>query len=182
MVTNRMRVSDGAFQLTLLLGVPIIIAGAWVLSPSGLPGTALAVLVGVYVMGVVWAALSFVEARRRSVARSRRIEASNGATARFVFELPELKLTDAVAAPGSPRAIHVSSSVGECAYGLKAGDSFLVAPNGRMSRPLCQTAIDAVTPLLSDGEGTGDGATGVSCVCPLGGRQVTFAVDRAPLS
>ena len=182
MVKSRRGVSDGAFQLTLLLGVPVIIAGAWVLSPSGLPGTALAVLAGVYIMGAVWTALSFVEARRRSVVGSRRIEASNGATARFVFELPELRLIDAVTAPGSPRAIHVRSSVGECPYGLKADDSFLVAPNGRMSRPLCQTAVDVVTPLLSDGEGTEDGATGVSCVCPLGGRHVTFAVDRAPRS
>lgn len=88
---------------------------------------------------------------------------------------PELELLDRVPAPPRPATIEVVGSKGVCALGYGPGRTWAINENGHLSSPLCRPGVVALSPALQAmkrGEPGGE----VACLCPLGGRQVSFAV------
>ncbi len=91
---------------------------------------------------------------------------------------PELELMDAVpVAPLSPVTIRVVGATGVCALGFRPGHTWVIGDDGHLSRPLCQPAVVAVSSMLRS-PSTERVKLRVPCSCPLGNREVAFAVQE----
>jgi uncharacterized repeat protein (TIGR04076 family) len=162
---------DPAFPLATAIGIPVVIIALWLALRNQLPMQALAVMVGAYVMGLVWAFMSIIQRGREARARHLAVASPEG--------VPGLELIDSVPVPPMPRTVTVIGAVGVCPRGLKIGDRLDVNTEGRSSSPLCRAAVDALRPLLIDDYTGYDPEAQVRCVCPLVGRHLTFVVSPA---
>ena len=90
---------------------------------------------------------------------------------------PELELMDTLpVAPFASLTIEITRDIGVCPLGFRRGDAWIVAGDGRISRQLCRPAVTALGSMLQATQNGGPEQE-VACRCPLGDRQVLFAVQ-----
>ena len=164
------RSSDFGFPLAVVTALLLIIVGAWLVLGDQLPAKALVVMIGAGAMGLVWA-IAGIDFGRREEARA--------AVRAAVAQEPMLASLLEVPAPGEPRMVTVIGGVGICPRGLKVADRLDIDVDGKLSAPLCRTAVESISSLMKEGVETEGKDKHVSCVCPLAGRHLTFEMRTA---
>ena len=93
----------------------------------------------------------------------------------------ELELVDQIPSdPILPVTVGVAGVTGGCPLGFRPGQSWGIDADGHISRPLCRPAADALASLMPTLT-RDDWEHGVPCRCPLGDREVVFAVESKGL-
>ncbi|MFQ6030425.1 MAG: hypothetical protein ACE5Q6_23365 [Dehalococcoidia bacterium] len=88
----------------------------------------------------------------------------------------EVELVQTIpAVPVSLFTVGVAGTTGVCPVGYRNGRVWFVGHDGHISRPLCRPGVTAITSALQAWSGAGL-EVDVSCLCPLGHREVTFAL------
>lgn len=164
------RISGSALPLTVVIGFPVVLVGAWLLSEGTVPAEAVVFLIGVYATGLLWVRMSSDHRTLGDATLS--TDTSIGETAVAAISNPGLQPRYFLTAPSSRRVVSVIGSVGVCPRGFVVANRIYVDNDGRLSRPICQTATAALNPLVN----SGDGLKNVSCACPIAGRSLTFEV------
>ena len=89
----------------------------------------------------------------------------------------ELELVDEIASASIlPVTVGVAGATGGCPLGFRPGQSWAIDADGHISRPLCRPAVDALATLLPT-LSKEDWEHGIPCRCPIGDREVVFAVE-----
>lgn len=160
---------DLAFILVAGAAIPVAMGAAVLAAGDGLPGQALAVMLGVYgtalVMGLMMAA------GERQPAGAPRLADVGGAGA---SQAAVLELTDILVAPPVPLTFEVARATGVCPLGFRPGHTWTVDASGRISRPICQPGAIALTAMLAR-RPEGEMEREAPCRCPLGDRELVFA-------
>ncbi|GEM_PF-6754699 len=91
---------------------------------------------------------------------------------------PELELMDSLLAPTVPLTVRVVSARGICPLGFQRGDVWVASGEGHLSSKLCRPAVRSLGAVLQPPIGERIGQV-VSCQCPLGDRELEFAVAKA---
>ena len=154
--------------LAVAAGLPAMIIGEKLVLGDGLPVQAIAVMIAAYAVGLFWAGVG--------VARSTETVAglAPGVDAAVREHMPALELLDTVPYVAQPASVRVTGGSGACPWGLQVGDRLGIEAGGRLSSPLCRTAVAALGPALGRLEDGGDRGTAVSCRCPMADRHRTF--------
>ena len=79
-----------------------------------------------------------------------------------------------------PVTVGVAGATGGCPLGFRPGQSWGIDADGHISRPLCRPAVDALSELLPTLT-RDDWEHGIPCRCPMGDREVVFAVEARGL-
>ena len=156
-----------------IFALVVIVLLASVDSVAGQRITVVAVLLGVYLTTVLMGTGAMLIAN----------EQPSGQEAGLVIDQPvahwldgELELVDEIAsAPILPVTVSVAGATGGCPLGFRPGQAWGIDADGHISRPLCRPAVDALAtmlPMLTEE----DWEHGIPCRCPLGNREVVFAV------
>ena len=88
------------------------------------------------------------------------------------------KARASMAVPMQPFRLRVVDVQGACPLGFQMGKAWEIDPRGRITPPLCETALRAIDPWLRDETNAADHRA--ACRCPLADARLAFAVDRAP--
>ncbi len=174
---NRNGQSVSLLQVLLVcaLAASAVIAGAEVALGDSMPPQGLVVIAGAFAMYLLWARLSATLGREET--RSQPAEAADAMAS--AAQIPGLELLYDVPAPPVAATVAVMSAVGQCPRGLVPGASFEIDREGRLSAPLCRTAVMALAPVMAQrSSGRGPGSQ-VSCRCPVADRHLTFSVGPA---
>lgn len=178
MKTERAFFPNWAFVMAIGAAIAGIMLIAFLGATETMPGQGIAVialLLAIYLLvvgtGIVMASMTGGLATAETVG----LAAEEAATAASV---PELELMDAVpVAPLSPVTIGVAGVTGVCALGFRPGHTWVVDSDGGLSRPLCQPGVVALSSMLRSLQREGVKLR-VPCNCPLGNREVAFAVQE----
>ena len=93
----------------------------------------------------------------------------------------DLELVDEIpSAPILPVTVGVAGATGGCPLGFRSGQNWGIDADGHISRPLCRPAADALSDLLPTLT-RDDWEKGIPCRCPMGDREVVFAVEAKGL-
>ena len=153
----------------VVVGIPAVLALALLAPGGGPPKEAVTVILGAFLMGLVWFTLSLTEAtvqRQSRVAKITPLEST--APLELAYSVPLVLGTP------MPVAVNVVGAIGACPQGYRVGSVLNVDPSGALSAPLCRSAAQALGAACQGLGGPGD-ETQVSCRCPLGDRSLTFA-------
>jgi len=90
--------------------------------------------------------------------------------------MPGLALRDRVTAPLTPVSVRVQSREGGCAWDYRTGHTWAIDREGRVTPQLCQAAVVALGSVLKSQSSRAQGQATAPCRCPLGQRQVVFAI------
>ena len=142
--TQSKRSSDFGFPLATVMFFPLIIVGAWLILGDRLPIEALTVMIGVGAMGLVWAIASIDFGRREEARAAMRVVVAQEPMLAPLLEVPAL---------GEPRMVTIIGGVGICPRGLKVADRLDIDADGKLSAPLCRTAVEALSSLMKDDVG-----------------------------
>ncbi|MCH8206702.1 MAG: hypothetical protein IH956_06820 [Chloroflexi bacterium] len=161
--------SGFVFPVATALGFPVIIIGGKLILGDALPLQAMAVMFGAYALALVWAAMGMTFVDEGAPANH---EVASAAPA----QTPGLELLYTVPLQMAPATVGVVGAAGSCPWGLVVGDRLEVDALGRLSRPLCKTAVEALSAALRRSTPGSDFNAHVSCRCPLAGGHRTFEV------
>ena len=125
-------------------------------------------MIAAYAVGLFWVGLSVIQSRENEAGLPAGVDAA------IREHMPALELLGTVPYVAQPATAHVTDGEGACPWGLQVGDRLGIEAGGRLSSPLCRTAVAAVGPVLGRSEGGSDRGTAVSCRCPLAGRHRAF--------
>lgn len=87
-------------------------------------------------------------------------------------------MDDMPVGPILPVTVGVAGVTGGCALGFRPGQTWTIDADGHMSRPMCRPAVTALASFLPS-LSADDWEHGVPCKCPLGNREVVFAVHSS---
>lgn len=87
---------------------------------------------------------------------------------------PELRVLTMLKRPPEPVSVRAVSVEGECAWGYRESDSWVISTGGWAMPGICRAAAGALTTAVEEGYAQGK-MTEFSCHCPLMDRRVTFA-------
>jgi hypothetical protein len=160
----------GVGVVALLLLLPVII----VVGMSGFL-FGLVVACGLLAAAAVAALANSVQRVVRNRA-ARSVTTSTPRTRQIAAELG-VPLVESVRPSEKPVEIFVRLSEGGCPLMRETGDVIRIAPDGRLSAPLCSPSAAAVQRLLRT-RGLESGST-AHCVCPVGPYELTFALNAA---
>ncbi len=169
--------SDGTLVLTGGTAILVIILIAFLGTRETVPGQAIAViavLLAIFLLVVGVGIIVAPTAREQATKEMMGLAAADTGTA---VVRPVLELMDAVpVAPLSPVTISVVGARGVCPLGFRPGHTWVIGDDGHLSRPLCQPAVTALSSMLRS-VSTKGAKLRVPCYCPLGNREVAFAVQ-----
>ena len=169
--------SDGALVLTGGTAILVIILIAFLGTIETVPGQAIAVIAVLLAIFLLMVGVGIVVAPTVSERATEEMMGLAAADTGTAVVRPELELMDAVpVAPLSPVTIRVVGATGVCALGFRPGHTWVIGDDGHLSRPLCQPAVVAVSSMLRS-VSTKGAKLRVPCYCPLGNREVAFAVQ-----
>ncbi len=164
-----------AFLLATMIAFAVIIVGALVILRDGLPPQALAVMGGAGAMALVWG-IMLMAAERKEVRSQSAAPALTEVLVSGLLETTSLEMLQSMPAPSVPITVAVTNAVGVCPRGLTVGDTVSIDARGRLTRPLCRTAVEALQGSLRAPIEARDFDRRVSCHCPVAGPGLTFAV------
>lgn len=169
------------FPSIITLTFPVVIIGAWLLSGGTLPMQALIVMIGALAMSIAW---TFMSLNGRTAKGEAGTRAASQAGMERQLAIAGQALMESVYAisPSIGRAsFAITQAAGICPRGYQINDVFIVNAEGQLSRPLCKAAVGALEALAQDAEGGSGYTPQVSCICPMGGRHLTFELRRRSL-
>ena len=170
--------SDRALVLTGGTAILVIILIAFLGTREAVPGQAIAVIAVLLAIFLLVVGVGIVVAPTASERATEEMMGLATADTGTAVVRPELELMDAVpVAPLSPVTISVVGATGVCPLGFRPGHTWVIGDDGHLSRPLCQPAVVAVSSMLQS-VSTKGAKLRVPCYCPLGNREVAFAVQE----
>ena len=170
MTKESSRTSRFVLPVTMAVGLPAIIIGEKLALGDGLPTQAMAAMFVAYAMSLVWGGLITAYSTEAEARATARADARAEAVAREHLSALELLYTVPYAVPAA--TVRVTGGAGACPWGVEVGDGLEIEAGGRLSSPLCRTAVMALGPVL--GQPVEGRDTSVSCRCPLADRHRTF--------
>jgi hypothetical protein len=170
--------SDGALVLTGGTAILVIILIAFLGTREIVPGQGIAVIAVLLSIFLLVVGTGMIMAPTASEGATEEMMGLAAADTGTAVVRPELELMDAVPVPLlSPVTIRVVGATGVCALGFRPGHTWVIGEDGHLSRPLCQPAVVAVSSMLRS-LSTEEVKLEVPCQCPLGNREVAFAVQE----
>ncbi len=169
--------SDGALVLTGGTAILVIILIAFLGTRETVPGQAIAVIAVLLAIFLLMVGVGIVVAPTVSERATEEMMGLAAADTGTALVRPELELMDALPeGPLSPVTISVVGARGVCPLGFRPGHTWVIGDDGHLSRPLCQPAVTALSSMLRS-VSTKGAKLRVPCYCPLGNREVAFAVQ-----
>jgi hypothetical protein len=151
-------VSRFALPSVFLVVAAAVIPAMWLSFDASVPGPALLIIGAALLLAIGWAAISL---------------SFRGVT--IPIGMRALSLIYAIGGRVFPRGVTVSETEGTCPYGFKVGDSFTVDRQGRLSKPICSTAAEALEKASTERLPRENAIVG--CTCPMGRIGLTFHMD-----
>ena len=169
--------SDGALVLTGGTAILVILLIAFLGTRETVSGQAIAVIAVLLAIFLLVVGMGIILAPMTSERATEVMMGLAAAETATAVVRPELELMDAVpVAPLSPVTIGVVGAKGVCPLGFRPGHTWVIGDDGHLSRPLCQPAVTALSSMLRS-VSTKGAKLRVPCHCPLGNREVAFAVQ-----